>query len=240
MSNDAVRKWVEGYRKAWLSNDPDDVRALFAEDAVYKFDPDDHEPWVGRETIVENWLKDPDTPGDHEFEWHELPDELGVVQGVTTYDDGKRRVVYDNLWVIDLDEEGRAREFTEWYMARRDEDALKKWVEAYRSAWESNDEAAIRALFTEDGVYHATPSHQPDWVGHDEIVEHWLEHQDPPGSTTFEWKQVALDGSTGVVTAVTTYPDGPKKGVYDNVWIVRLAEDGRAREFTDYFVARGA
>lgn len=87
-------------------------------------------------------------------------------------------------------------------------------------------------------MYHATPSHQPGWVGHDAIVAGWLEHQDPPGSTTFEWKKVAQDGSIGVVSGTTTYPDGPKQGVYDNVWIVELAADGRARSFTDYWVAR--
>ena len=66
----------------------------------------------------------------------------------------------------------------------------------------------------------------------------WLEHQDPPGTTTFEWKRVAKEGSTAVVTAVTGYPDGPKKGTYDNVWIIELADDGRAKSFTDFCVAR--
>jgi uncharacterized protein (TIGR02246 family) len=239
MSNDAVRKWVEGYRKAWISNDPDEVRALFTEDAVYKFEPHDPEPLQGADAIVESWLEEPDTPGEHEFEWHELPDGLAVVQGVTTYDDGKRRVVYDNLFVIDLADDGRAREFTEWYMKRRDTNALKDWVTRYRAAWESNAPDDIRSLFTEDGVYHATPSHK-GWTGHEEIVKRWLEHQDPAGSTTFEWKQVAFDGEIGVVTAVSGYPDGPKKGTYDNVWIVELAPDGRARSFTDHFVARPA
>src|SRR5690242_14691781 len=149
MSDDAVRAWVEGYRKAWLSNDPADIRALFTEDAVYRFEPDDPDPWVGADTIVANWLKEPDSPGDHEFEWHPVPEELGVVQGVTTYDDGARRVVYDNLWVIDLDDDGRAREFTEWYMKRGNPDALADWVGRYRAAWESNDPDDIRALFTE-------------------------------------------------------------------------------------------
>ena len=64
----------------------------------------------------------------------------------------------------------------------------------------------------------------------------WLEHQDPPGTTTFEWKRVAKEGSTAVVTAVTGYPDGPKKGTYDNVWFIELADDGRARSFTDFWV----
>ncbi len=237
MSSEAVGKWVEGYRKAWLSNDPDEVRALFTEDAVYKFDPSDPEPLVGADAIVQHWVEHPDTPGETEFEWHELPDGLGVVQGVTTYDDGKRRAVYDNLFVLDLAEDGRAREFTEWYMLRKDPEAVEKWVAKYRAAWESNAEDDIRALFTEDAVYRATPTHK-GWVGHDEIVKGWLEHADPPGTTTFEWKRVAKEGSTAVVTAVTGYPDGPKKGTYDNVWFIELADDGRARSFTDFWVGR--
>lgn len=237
MSNEAAHAWVEGYRKAWLSNDPDDVRSLFTDDAVYEFQPNDPEALHGADAIVDYWVKEPDTPGEHEFEWHDLPAESQVVQGVTTYDDGKRRLVYDNLWVLDLADDGRARHFTEWYMKRRDLDALKNWVAAYRKAWESNDPDDIRALFTEDGVYHATPTHS-GWKGHDEIVKNWLEHQDPPGTTTFEWEQVSFDGETGVVTAVSGYPDGPKKGTYDNVWIVELAPDGRARTFRDAFIAR--
>ena len=39
------------------------------------------------------------------------------VQGVTVYAGGSR--TYDNLWVIDLAEDGRASAFTEWFMARK-------------------------------------------------------------------------------------------------------------------------
>src|ERR1700743_2316950 len=34
---------------------------------------------------------------------------------------------------------------------------LRRWVDAYREAWESNDAEAVAGLFTADGVYKAEP-----------------------------------------------------------------------------------
>lgn len=111
------------------------------------------------------------------------------------------------------------------------------WVEGYRRAWESNDPADIRSLFTEDAVYRSRPASVP-WVGIEAIVAGWLEHQDAPGSTTFEWAVLAVDADTAVIRCVTGYPQGPKIGVYDNLWVVRLAGDGRVAEFTDWWIER--
>jgi hypothetical protein len=41
------------------------------------------------------------------------------------------------------------------------------------------------------------------------------------------------------VRCVTTYPQGPKKGTYDNMWVIDFAPDGRAAEFTDWWIPRG-
>lgn len=115
---DAVTVWVENYRRAWESNDPDDIRALFTEDAVYRTRPHDESPWQGREQIVVGWLHDLDEPGTTAFDWHPLvvTDDLAVVQGVTVYENGP---TYSNLWVIHLAADGRAREFTEWFMEQK-------------------------------------------------------------------------------------------------------------------------
>lgn len=117
-------------------------------------------------------------------------------------------------------------------------DDVARWVELYRTAWESNQPDDIRAVFTEDAVYRGTPHDADPWVGHPAIVAGWLENQDPPGSTSFEWHTVAIEGDVAVIQCVTGYPDGPKTGIYDNLWVVLLAPDGRAREFTDWFIER--
>lgn len=116
---DAVRQWIENYVRAWASNKPEDIGALFTEQAVYATRPDDPDPWRGREQIVERWLAGRDEPGDWTFEWTQLGSDGGraFVQGVTVY--AGDRPTYDNLWVIDLAGDGRASAFTEWFMARR-------------------------------------------------------------------------------------------------------------------------
>lgn len=111
---DAVADWIAAYRRAWESNEPDDIRALFTEDARYRTEPW-REPWRGRDRIVAEWLDRKDEPGDATFEWTPLSvtDELAIIQGTTVY---RRGTTYSNLWVIRLESDGRASEFTEWWM----------------------------------------------------------------------------------------------------------------------------
>ncbi|HET6671906.1 MAG TPA: nuclear transport factor 2 family protein [Agromyces sp.] len=109
-------KWVADYVAAWESNDPEQIGALFSDDAVYLTSPDS-EPRRGREQIVAGWLEDLDEPGSWSFDWKVLHEDDGfvVVQGKTFYPAEKD---YLNLWIIRLDSEGRATEYTEWYMPR--------------------------------------------------------------------------------------------------------------------------
>ncbi len=119
--SDTTTTWIENYRKAWLSNDEADIRALFTDDAVYEFRPHDPKPWTGVDAIVSGWLAHPDAPGDTTFEWHPLATEgsTSIVQAVVVYDNRTDRSAYDNLWVITFEPDGRASHFTEWYMERK-------------------------------------------------------------------------------------------------------------------------
>ena len=116
-----VRSWVEGYVRAWNSNGPAEIGALFTEDANYYTEPYSP-PWRGRDEIVRQWLEIRDEPGETEFRWQPLtvgPD-LALVQGETLYRTPPR--TYSNLWVIRLDAEGRCSEFTEWWMRHPDDE----------------------------------------------------------------------------------------------------------------------
>ena len=110
---DSVTIWINAYVRAWNSNDPDDIRALFTENATYYTAPF-RPPWQGREDIVEKWLERKDEPGETTFDWRPVAvtGDVAVIQGTTTYPDQ----TYSNLWVIRLDDDGRASEFTEWWM----------------------------------------------------------------------------------------------------------------------------
>ena len=113
--------WVRRYLIAWRSNQPDDIRALFTEDAVYEYEPS-APPLRGREAIVDSWTAHPDEPDSWFFEWSiflERPG-LAVVKGHTNYVRRKKR--FDNLWVVQLEDNGRATWFTEWFMERPRQD----------------------------------------------------------------------------------------------------------------------
>ena len=117
-STSDARTWVQSYLLAWSSNEPDDIRALFTEDAVYSGRPHDPEAWRGREAIVAGWLDHRDEPENWSFEYEVIAvdGDRAFVQGVTLYSDGPD---YDNLWILSLTD-GRASEFTEWFMSRDD------------------------------------------------------------------------------------------------------------------------
>jgi ketosteroid isomerase-like protein len=115
----AVGRWIEGYLSAWRWNDPDEIRVLFTPDAVYRTDPW-VTPWEGRDAIVAGWLDRADDPDTFTFTWElaGIDGNRAFVQAETRYEHGP---TYSNLWVIDLDEQGGARSFTEWWMDQSDE-----------------------------------------------------------------------------------------------------------------------
>jgi hypothetical protein len=117
MDRKTVENWVEGYLRAWISNEPDQIGQLFTEAAVYYTGPFD-EPWIGREAIVHGWLGRKDEPGTFSFQYEVLAaaERLGVVQGRTKYFQPERE--FANLWVIRFDEQGRCEQFTEWWVQR--------------------------------------------------------------------------------------------------------------------------
>jgi len=117
----AVEGWLRGYRRAWASDDPDEIRALFTDDAAYLTSPF-AKPWSGRDAIVEHWIKG----GDSGAKWHfeqeivAVEDGTAAVRGLTTYEatDQEPEKVYANLWIIVLAPDGRARSFEEFWMAK--------------------------------------------------------------------------------------------------------------------------
>ncbi|HKP06584.1 MAG TPA: nuclear transport factor 2 family protein [Microbacterium sp.] len=118
----AARRWVAAYENAWQTNDPDDIRGLFTDEAVYATQPWG-EPWAGVDEIVDGWLEARDEPGSYTFEWEVsgVDGDRVFIEGRTVYApdaDRPETRSYRNLWVIDLDEDGRARSFTEWYMTQ--------------------------------------------------------------------------------------------------------------------------
>ena len=119
---DSVQAWLDRYVDAWRSNDPAQIRALFAEDATYRYSPWD-EPIRGPLAIADSWLENPDAPESWEarYEPIALNGNLAVTRGRSRYFDSDRtqvRTEYDNVFMIRFDDEGRATDFTEWYIEK--------------------------------------------------------------------------------------------------------------------------
>jgi ketosteroid isomerase-like protein len=108
-----LRRWVDAYLEVWESNDPEAIAGLFTPDGVYRFEP--WEAWTGREQIVAGWLEHADKPGDATFHWWHVGRDGGlwVIEARTRYHSLGRD--YSNLWLVELDDEGRALGFSEWW-----------------------------------------------------------------------------------------------------------------------------
>lgn len=110
-----LQQWLDAYLRAWASNEPDDIRALFTVDGTYAGGPYDPHPWIGQDAIVQEWLAHRDEPGEWTFDGRPLAmtGDVGVIEGRTHYTSGRD---YANLWVVELAADGRARSMVEWFM----------------------------------------------------------------------------------------------------------------------------
>lgn len=113
-----------------------------------------------------------------------------------------------------------------------DRTAARAWLDGYQRAWRTNDAGDIRALFTSDAEYRTEPYADP-WRGHDDIVAGWLEARDAPDAYTFEGDVLGIDGDLVFFEGVTRYAGGRN---YNNLWVVRLGDDGRAHAYTEWFM----
>ena len=125
---------------------------------------------------------------------------------------------------------------------------VERWLADYVTAWKSYDPDQIGALFSDDVEYLFHPYDEPV-RGRDAVVAAWVgesDHEgaserDEPGTYEATYAPVAVDGDVAVAAGRSTYtsePGGPVTDVYDNCFIIRFDEDGRCREFTEFFVKR--
>jgi hypothetical protein len=124
-----VQGWLDHYVEAWQTYDEGQIGDLFSEDAEYRFHPWDS-PLRGRAAIVQSWLEPsgatserdaPDTWTAAYRPWA-VDGNRAVAVGATTYwtDATQSQVdkVYENVWLLEFDADGRCLRFVEHYMKR--------------------------------------------------------------------------------------------------------------------------
>jgi ketosteroid isomerase-like protein len=131
VTREDVDRWLADYVAAWLSYDRAKIEALFAEDITYRYHPED-DAIEGRSAVVASWLgegdhpdaSERDDPGTFQAAYRAIAvdGDVAVATGISSYKDspdGPVMRVYDNCFVMQFDPEGRCREFTEWFMQRK-------------------------------------------------------------------------------------------------------------------------
>jgi ketosteroid isomerase-like protein len=118
-----------------------------------------------------------------------------------------------------------------------DRQTVTDWLERYVAAWTSYDRGKIEDLFTEDAVYFAEPYADP-LRGRRAIADAWLESPDTEDSWRADYRAMAACGDTGVGMGTSTYltASGAVNRVFHNVFVLAFDEDGRCREYREWYM----
>lgn len=115
MTRDQLLTWIDGYERAWRTAGADALGTLFTETATYRQSPY-ADPVVGLPAIAAMWDAERDGP-DEVFtmtrEVVAVEGDTGVARVVVQYGDPVVQE-YTDLWVVQLDADGRCRDFEEW------------------------------------------------------------------------------------------------------------------------------
>lgn len=122
MERSDVQDWLDRYIEAWRANDPELIKALFTEDAVYRYRPytDPEQTATGNSAIAESWLEEPDAPEAWEakYEPYAVEGDRAVAVGFSRYraTDAEPEKTYHNAYLLRFAPDGRCSEFSEYYM----------------------------------------------------------------------------------------------------------------------------
>jgi hypothetical protein len=110
---------------------------------------------------------------------------------------------------------------------------VTQWLAGYEAAWRAPGTGRLADLFTSGATYLQSPYEQPV-TGLDAIGRMWeAERAGPDEVFTLATEIIAVDGPTAVVRAEVCYA-GPPRQEYRDLWVMRLAEDGRCRWFEEW------
>ena len=118
MTFEHFETWLELYKAAWESRDPDAAQAIFTEDATYQVTPF-REPEMYRDGIRAYWVRATTDQRDVRFQSEMLASNgnTGICRWNCHFDltsDGVH-VEIDGIFVFVLNEDGRCIRFQEWW-----------------------------------------------------------------------------------------------------------------------------
>jgi hypothetical protein len=121
-------------------------------------------------------------------------------------------------------------------------DDVQRWLDAFVDAWRRNERQPILDLFSEDATY-SYGAYRTPLRGREAIADSWLEDPDAPDSWSAAYEPIAVDGNTAVAHGRSQYYGDDRSSVrteYDNIFVIRFDDHGRATEFAEWFVEKPA
>jgi len=114
-----------------------------------------------------------------------------------------------------------------------DRATVRRWLAGYEAAWRAPGTVGLAGLFTSDATYLQSPYERPV-TGLDAIRRMWEDERDGPGEVfTLATDILAVDGPVAVVRAEVRYGVPPGRE-YRDLWVIRLAADGRCLWFEEW------
>ena len=121
ISNDDLKRWMEGYGAAWEGRDPEAAAALFTVDARYQETPYS-EPFQGQAGIGEYWTR---VTADQEnvrfsFEIIATSGSTGIAQWASKFRSisGDTEVELNGVFVLEFADVTQVRSLREWWHVR--------------------------------------------------------------------------------------------------------------------------
>jgi len=122
MNPESLRAWLEGYRLAWETRDPEAVIRLFAEDATYKETPFT-QPLHGRDAIRQYWSEVVAAAQEQVrfgYEILAVTEDISIVRWWASFVRvaSKKQVSLDGIFLLRFDTGGLCRELREWWVRK--------------------------------------------------------------------------------------------------------------------------
>ena len=118
-------------------------------------------------------------------------------------------------------------------MDRMTRDDVRRWLQGYERAWRTPGTGTLADLFSDDVTYVASPWAEPV-EGLPALAEFWESERDGHDETfEISTEVVAVDGDTAVVRVQVDY-EKSDAGTWRDLWVLRLATDGRCHHFEEW------
>ena len=118
MNETDLRNWLDRYRRAWETRDPEVAAALFSEDARY-YETPFAEPARGRKGVRDYWENATRGQSDVAFSHNvvAVSGSRGIARWSATFTRiaSGARVALDGIFLLEFDDEGLCRELREWW-----------------------------------------------------------------------------------------------------------------------------